>query len=79
MKPTRTFTIVKTYLNKRGHLATSKTGINGGTEKEALHIFRQNIVAAGTSHTQIGALVLIDAAENVIAEWTKPVAGKVAA
>lgn len=78
MKPDRTYTIVKTYVNKRGKLATHTTGIHGGTEKEALFIFRQNIAAAGTSHKQIAALVLIDAAENVLAEWTKPVEGMAA-
>ena len=78
-KPTKnTYTIVKTYIDKRGHLATHNTGIVGGSEKEALHIFRQNIVAAGTSHTQISVLVLIDAAETEIAEWTKPVESEVA-
>lgn len=79
MRNSNTYTIIKTYLDKRGHLRTHHTGIVGGSEKEALHIFRQNMVAAGTSHTRIAGLVLIDAAENVVAEWTKPVDGKAAA
>ena len=74
MKPTRTYTIVKTFLDKRNHLRTQGTGIHGGTEAEALHIYNTNVAAAtGNTRPRMVGVTLIDAAENVIAEWTKPV------
>ena len=79
MKPTRTYTVIKTFLDKRNRLQTQQTGIRGGSEKEAMHIFETNVAAAGVARPRMVGVVLIDSAENVIAEWTKPVAGKVAA
>ena len=74
MKPTRTYTVVKTFLDKRNRLQTQGTGIHGGTEAEALHIFNTNVAAAtGNTRPRMVGVTLIDAAENAIAEWTKPV------
>ena len=79
MKHQRTYTVVKTFLDKRNRLQTQQTGIHGGTEAEALHVFNTNVAAAGNTRPRMVGVTLIDAAENVIAEWTKPVAGKVVA
>ena len=70
----RTYTIVKTFLDKRNRLQTQQTGIHGGTEAEAIHIFETNVAAAtGNTRPRMVGVTLIDAAENVVAEWTKPV------
>ena len=80
MNPRRnTYTIMKTYLDKRNRLQSQQTGIRGGSEKEAMHIFETNVAAAGVARPRMVGVVLIDAADNVIAEWTKPVESERAA
>ena len=73
MKRQRDYTIVKTFLDKRNHLQTQGTGIHGGTQADALHIYHTNVAAAGSTRPRMVGVTLIDAAENVVAEWTKPV------
>ena len=78
MKPSRTYSIIHTFLDKHGHLITKpSTGIHGGTEKEALDIYRGHVASADHNKRLLG-VVLVDADDNVLAEWTKPVEGKVA-
>ena len=78
MKPSRTYSIIHTFLDKHGHLITRpSTGIRGCTEKEALDIYRTHVASARRNKRLLG-VVLVDAADNVLAEWARP-AGKVAA
>lgn len=79
MKLGRTHTIIKTLIAKNGRLTTATTGVVGGSEKEALYLFDGTVRAANTTHPHIVAVVLVDAADNAIAEWTKPVNAQVAA
>ena len=71
MAPTRTYTVIKTLIDRKGRLATGHTGIHGGNEREAIHVFNTHVIAATTTHPRMIGVVLVDAAENVIAQWTR--------
>ena len=64
----RSHTILHTYLDKYGHLLTNGHGINGGTDEQAMHHFNAHVRATATTHKNVIGIVLIDAAENVLAE-----------
>lgn len=84
-----TFTIISTYVNRSKQVATGSTGIRGGDTEIAMHHFNQHVatrkaqMAEGKTWRGVPintlSIVLIDAAENVIAEWYKPVEAAVAA
>ena len=69
--PTRTYTVIKTFIDRKCRLATGHTGIHGGDEKEAMYVFNAHVRAAGTTHPRMTGVTLIDAAGNVIAEWSR--------
>lgn len=71
MKAQNSHTIIKTFIDKRGHLMTNSTGIVGGTEMEAMMHFDITVRAAGSTHPQIVGIVLVDAADTVMAEWAR--------
>lgn len=69
--PTRTFTVIKTFIDRHGHRQIGRTGIVGGNEREAMYVFNDHVRAAGTTHPRMIAVALIDAGGHVIAEWTR--------
>jgi len=71
MKPNRTYTVIKTFIDRKGRLATGHTGIHGGNEREAMYLFNSHVRAAGTTHPRMIAVALIDAGGHVIAEWSR--------
>ena len=66
----RSHTIVRTYLNARGELSVNKTGIVGGTDKEALHHFNAYVRHARVNHKLV-ALVLVSDRGEKQAEWSR--------
>ena len=80
-QPTHSHQIIHTLINRHGKLETRvSTRCHGATDDEAQavfddhvrhaeHAWRKNRTWNGVP-VRITAIVLIDAAENVIAEWT---------
>lgn len=73
MKPQKTYSIIRTFMDKHSHLVSASTGIVGGNEKEARYLFNAKVVAYSANHPRVMSLVLVDAAENVIDQWERPV------
>ena len=74
----RSHEIIKTYIDRAGRVQVGKTGVVGGTDKEALYLFEGNVRAASTTLPQVIGLVLVDAAGTMLAEWARPVVMQVA-
>lgn len=74
----RSHTIIHSYIDKSGYLRTNGHGIVGGSDKEAMHHFNAHVRATATTHKNVIGIVLIDAAQNVLGEWTADVKAKVA-
>lgn len=80
MKPSPTHQIIRTYLNRHGVLESRATRFVGYTDESALHHFEQHKQHAEDAWAEgrtwngvpvrTTGLVLIDASENVLAEWT---------
>lgn len=86
-QPTQTHSIIRTFINRHGRLESRATGFHGYDDAGARHHFDQHVRFAENAwqkpRTWNGVpvrttqLVLIDATENVLAEWThEPKAGR---
>jgi hypothetical protein len=61
---------VKTYLNKRGEFSVKKTGIMGGSDKEALHLFNGTVRHALVNQNLFAVMLVTERGEK-LAEWSR--------
>lgn len=76
--PTGRYRLERTYRNRRGHVVTAGSTINGATPSEAMQVFRTN-VAVAKLRPQMIRVVLRDAIGAIVADAAFPMNVQVAA